>query len=49
VIKNRMRTFLPDDRFHYTVTIGADASLNHPPESCARETEDGEQRANPRA
>jgi uncharacterized protein (DUF2235 family) len=49
VIKNRMRTFQPDDRFHYTVSIGADASLNHPPENCARETEDGELRANPRA
>ena len=48
VIKNRMRALLPDDRFHYTVTISADATLNHPPENGARETEDGELRANPR-
>lgn len=49
VIKNKMRALLPDDRFHYTVTISADATLNHPPENGARETEDGELRANPRA
>ena len=48
VIKNRMRTLLADDRFHHTVTIGTDASLNHPPENCARETEDGELTANAR-
>jgi uncharacterized protein (DUF2235 family) len=41
-IKNRMRSFLPKDRFHYTVTISADMSLNHPPENCSRETADAE-------
>jgi uncharacterized protein (DUF2235 family) len=48
VIKNRRRAFLPDDLFHYSVTIGTDARLNHPPEHCARETIDGELAANTR-
>jgi hypothetical protein len=41
-IKNRKRSFLPNDRFHYTVTISGDVSLNDPPENCTRESADGE-------
>jgi uncharacterized protein (DUF2235 family) len=46
LIQNSKRSFLPADWFHYTVTIGTDASLNYPPEACSRETIDGELGAN---